>query len=235
METITVFIDEAWRGPIAGPVVVGLIMGWDTTDRSPYKDSKSLSSKQRKLLADQIKSDSSIIRATGSASPKEIDRNGIIRALRWATIRGLYKMIYQMSKGIGFAIEKNNQCYRKVLSQQLSILTHNLSPVTLVIDWNHTFGLDQELWVSVHTIIKWDRDVPQISAASILAKTTRDAEMIKLWATYAWYGFEQHMWYGTAKHYQAITALGLCTIHRITRITNTIYCKNHQNTHTWLD
>lgn len=211
---IMIYIDEAWRGPIAGPVTVGLVIGSSDTDRSWYANSKSLTAKRRQQLADMIKSDSSIIRTTWSASAKEVDRNGIIRALRWAVIRGLYKVVGQMVDGIGYQTNKHKQCYRKVLLQELSVLTYNLWPITLVIDWNHTFWLDTELWISVQTIIKWDRDIPQIGAASILAKTTRDAEMMKYWVKYPWYGFEQHMWYGTRKHYAAIEELGLCEIHR---------------------
>jgi ribonuclease HII len=207
-----VYIDEAWRGPIAGPVTVGLVIGSESTDRSWYADSKSLTARQRELLADKIKSDPSIIRATGSASAKEIDRNGIIWALRWAAIRGLYTLIHK-SQIITHNPKQPKQCYRKKLIHTLWTL-QTLWTFKLIIDWNHTFWLDTELWITVQTIIKWDRDVPQISAASILAKTTRDHEMINFWATYPWYEFEQHMWYGTAKHYQAIKTLWLCEIHR---------------------
>lgn len=207
-ETIVVYIDEAWRGPIAGPVTVGLVVGSKSTDRSWYADSKSLTAKRRQELANMIKSDSSIIRTTWSASAKEVDRNGIIRALRRAIIRWLYSLIKKI-------YHNNTQlqwkwCYHKKL---LNIIKSGLG-IRLIIDGNHSFWLDTELWINVQTIIKWDRDVPQISAASILAKTTRDAEMIKLWANYPWYGFEQHMWYGTRKHYAAIEELGVCEIHR---------------------
>ncbi len=198
--SLTIYIDEAWRGPIAGPVTVGLVIGSQSTNRSWYTDSKSLSARQREQLADKIKSDSSIIRATGSASAKEIDRNGIIWALRWATIRGLRELASK------WEIEWSSWVSRKP-----AIIPNTRK---LIIDGNHTFWLDTKLWITVQTIIKWDRDIPQISAASILAKTTRDHVMTKLWAKHPWYGFEQHMWYGTAKHYQAIKQLGLCEIHR---------------------
>jgi ribonuclease HII len=214
---MNIYIDEAWRWPIAWPVVVGLVRGTDTTDRSSYQDSKSLTPKQRELLYHKIASDPSIIRATGSASAKETDRNGIIWALRWATIRGLHhliRLVIARNEAIQWISSKWKQCYRKKLIQDLRLVTHNSIPVTLIIDWNHTFWLDAALWINVQTIIKWDRDVPAISAASILAKVTRDREMIKMWTSYPWYGLEQHMWYGTSKHYQAIKEWGLCEIHR---------------------
>ncbi len=216
---LSIYIDEAWRGPIAGPVTVGLVIGSESTDRSWYADSKSLTARQRELLADKIKSDSSIIRATGSASAKEIDRNGIIWALRWAVIRAAFVIARNVVKRNDAAIQwvKNKESMDRHSRPSLAMtkdLLKNLWPITLIIDWNHTFWLHTELWITVKTVIKWDRDIPQISAASILAKTTRDHHMIKMWATYSWYGFEQHMWYGTAKHYQAIQKLGLCEIHR---------------------
>lgn len=210
---IVVYIDEAWRGPIAGPVTVGLVIGSESTDRSSYQDSKSLSAKQRQQLAHQIKSDSSIIQATWSASAKEIDHNGIIWALRSSVMRGLYLLIHKLQP-INYSLEIRKQWCRKKLVKEIELLTLNLTTLTLVIDWNHTFWIEKELPVTIKTIIKWDRDIPQISAASILAKTTRDELMARSVAKYPWYGFDRHMWYGTKKHYEAIAELGLCEIHR---------------------
>jgi hypothetical protein len=190
-----VYIDEAWRDPIAGPVVVGLVIGSESTDRSWYADSKSLSARQREMLANKIKSDPSIVRATGSASAKEIDRNGIIWALRWAVIRGLYHLMKHMSPwqgrpvgspkgwntlgaGVGGGLWK--QCYRKQLVEQIKLLTLNFTPLTLIIDWNHTFWLDIELWITVQTIIKWDRDILQIVQPASLP---RRPEMLR-WSNY---------------------------------------------------
>ena len=208
---ITVYIDEAGRWPIAWPVMVGLVLGDKHTDRSHYQDSKILTTKRREQLADQIKSDSSIVRSTGSASAKEIDRNGIIRALRWATIRWLYSLIKKISNGP--QLQWRWWYYIKLLNIIQSWLN-----VQLIIDGNHMFWLDINLWISVQTIIKWDRDIPQISAASIIAKTTRDNLMIRFSIKYLWYELDRHMWYGTKKHYEAIVKLGLCEIHRKKRI-----------------
>lgn len=217
--SIMIYIDEAWRGPIAGPVVVGLVIGSQSTDRSWYQDSKSLTTKQRRKLLDKIKSDPSIIIATWSASAKEIDRNGIIRWLRWAVIRAIFVIARSAVKRNDVAIQwvedkENMDRHARPSLAMTNELLKNLWPTTLIIDGNHTFWLEHELPVTITTIIKWDRNIPQISAASILAKTTRDELMIKLSSKYPWYRFEQHMWYGTSKHYATIAQLWLSEIHR---------------------
>lgn len=75
MNTITIYMDEAGRGPIAGPVTVGLVVDSHDVNWSIYHDSKLLTAIQRARLADHIIQDPSIIYVTGSASAKEIDRN----------------------------------------------------------------------------------------------------------------------------------------------------------------
>ncbi len=76
-------------------------------------------------------------------------------------------------------------------------------------DGNSTFGVS-----GLSTLVKADATVPEVSAASILAKVTRDREMVKLGALYPEYGFEGHKGYGTATHVEAIRQYGYCPIHR---------------------
>lgn len=76
-------------------------------------------------------------------------------------------------------------------------------------DGNSTFGVS-----GLRTMVKADATVPEVSAASILAKVTRDREMIELASFYPQYGFEAHKGYGSATHIAAIRQYGYCEIHR---------------------
>jgi ribonuclease HII len=76
-------------------------------------------------------------------------------------------------------------------------------------DGNSTFGVS-----GLTTLVKADATVPEVSAASILAKVTRDREMVKLAVLYPEYGFEGHKGYGTAAHVEAIRKYGHCPLHR---------------------
>lgn len=76
-------------------------------------------------------------------------------------------------------------------------------------DGNCSFGIPE-----LKTLIKADITIPEVSAASILAKVTRDREMVQLAALYPEYGFEGHKGYGTASHIEAIQKYGYCELHR---------------------
>gem|GEM_PF-5259821 len=92
---IHIYIDEAGRGPLAGPVYVGLIL-WNKSPKAKefksYKDSKKLSEKQREALFTQLEQ-SSISRSHGKSSAAYIDRNGIVAAIRHAIVQGVKKLI----------------------------------------------------------------------------------------------------------------------------------------------
>jgi ribonuclease HII len=86
----------------------------------------------------------------------------------------------------------------------------------LIIDGNHTFGLDKSLDIHVITVIKGDSKNPLIAAASIVAKVERDVYMTKVVKKFPVYGFEQHKGYGTQAHRQAIKKYGISSLHRST-------------------
>lgn len=164
-------IDEAGRGPLAGPLVMaGVIL------HKPIKglnDSKKLSEKKRELLFDIIvqHSDHKIIRF----SAEQIDELGLSACLRM----GL--------KEILLALHADD----------------------FLFDGNSTFGVR-----GLRTMVKADALIPEVSAASILAKVTRDREMVTLSAHYPHYQFDTHKGYGTASHIEAIRLHGYCKIHR---------------------
>ncbi len=192
---IHIYIDEAGRGPLAGPVYVGLIL-WNKSGKAKefksYKDSKKLSERQRETLFAQLEQ-SNILRSYGKSSAAYIDKNGIVSAIRWAIVQGVKRLI----------------------------LKPDWSTITLHIDGNTDFGLRKKFpWITICTYIKGDDRIPAISAASIIAKVSRDREMLKLDKEHSSYGFAQHKGYGTQQHRIMIATHWLSSIHRKS------FCKN---------
>jgi ribonuclease HII len=195
-----IYIDEAGRGPLAGPVYVGLILEDWSLKNSVFKkfgDSKQIAPKKREELFDGLEN-SSIVWSYGSSSAAHIDRFGIVKALQQAICKGLWNLSWQE-----WIIKVN------ILRDWLA-----KNNILLVLDGNHDFGLSKLLHVGVQTIIKWDSKVKQIGAASIVAKVLRDREMFRLHKKYPTYGFAKHMGYGTQTHRDAIQKYGLTKIHR---------------------
>lgn len=180
-------VDEAGRGPLAGPVAVGVVAveeGFDVAKEFPgVADSKALSEgKREKLFAalrDRVKLGD--IRYTVEFSTAgDIDRLGISRAVELALYKGVRAL----------APEPDN--------------------VHVYLDGSLHAPPEYEQ----ETIIGGDASVPLISLASIAAKVTRDRLMKQFANRYPEYGFEKHKGYGTAAHYAALRTYGLSDIHR---------------------
>lgn len=188
-------VDEAGRGCLAGPVVAAAALfpaGFSFEKNLPgLNDSKKISAKAREKLAPAIKRHAVVWRI-GISWPDEIDEINILNA----TFRAM--------------------------SRAAAWLGRESSVPPLVIDGNHVIRVDA--WSAVCTIplpvqkavIDGDASVPQIAAASILAKTFRDALMEKLDRRYPGYGFAVHKGYGTKEHREAILHLNPCSMHRKT-------------------
>ncbi len=101
-----------------------------------------------------------------------------------------------------------SECLRRGLR---AIMDHFGPDVDYLFDGNSTLGV-----AGLKSRIRADADVPEVSAASIVAKVTRDREMVAAAETYPLYGFERHKGYGTRAHIEAIAAHGRCPIHRHT-------------------
>ncbi len=173
-------VDEAGRGPLAGPVYAACVV-FDHTNPTTFNgltDSKKLSEKKRDQLAIDIKQ---YARAwsIATASVMEIDRLNILQA--------------------------------SLIAMQRAVMNLSVTPDIVLVDGNHS----PQLEYPVRTIIKGDSLIPEISAASILAKTARDAEMRKLHQCYSLYGFDQHKGYPTKKHITALKLYGITPIHRL--------------------
>jgi ribonuclease HII len=170
-------IDEAGRGPLAGPVTAAAVVLPAGFPAGILADSKVLSPARRESAALVIK-DRAVAWAVGWASAEEIDSLNIHRATLLAMRRAVERL--------------------------------SVRPTLLVVD-----GLFvPEAGVPGRAVVRGDATVPEIMAASILAKTARDAWMTGYARREPGYGFEKHKGYPTAEHRAAIARLGPCAIHR---------------------
>jgi len=164
-------IDEAGRGPIAGPLVMaGVVL---KEEISGLRDSKKLTEKKREALFEEIiqKSEYKIV----EVSNKIIDE-----------------------KGLSFSI---NYCLNEIVK--------SLQADRYIFDGNSKFGVN-----ILETMIKGDDKVAEISAASILAKVTRDRFMRSIAKSYPEYSFAKHKGYITKQHIAEIKKFGYSNIHR---------------------
>jgi ribonuclease HII len=164
-------IDEAGRGPWAGPMTIaGVKLHKDIAE---LNDSKKLSEKKRELLYD-------IIVKNSSYHIVSIDNNTIDKL-------GL------------------SACLKNAIEE----IINNIDASTYLMDGNTSFGID-----NLEHKIKADATISEVSAASILAKVTRDRYMIEISKDYPKYDFHKHKGYGTKAHKEAILEYGFCPIHR---------------------
>ncbi len=171
-------VDEAGRGPLAGPVVAAAVILDPARPVAGLRDSKQLSAARREALAEQVR-ERALAWAVASASVEEIDRLDILQATLLAMARAVH----------GLA----------------------LAPTEAVIDGNRAPRLD----CAVRTLVGGDALDPRVSAASILAKTARDAEMRELHQRWPEYRFDRHMGYPTALHRELLVRHGPSPVHRV--------------------
>lgn len=189
-------IDEAGRGPLAGPVVVACVVMPRDSMIEGVNDSKKVSEKKREKLYDLI-IEEALGYGVGIISQEEIDRINILNA----TKEGLTNAIKELEKDLK---EKNRNFDKPEI-----ILVDALTKI----DTDH---------IPYKSIIKGDAKSYSIAAASIIAKVTRD-RIMRQWAeVYPMYGFEKHKGYGTAMHISAIKEYGLCPLHRRSFVKNIV-------------
>ncbi len=172
-------VDEAGRGPLAGPVVAAAVILDERCIIQGLADSKKLTALRREKLFDEIRA-KALCCSIAQASVEEIETLNILQAT--------------------------------LLAMRRAVEGLRLRPAKVLVDGNRLPVLD----VSAEAIVKGDALVPAISAASILAKVTRDRWCIELDAQYPQYGFAGHKGYGTAEHLAALKAHGACPQHRKT-------------------
>jgi ribonuclease HII len=170
-------VDEAGRGPLAGPVVAAAVILDDLQPIKGLADSKKLTAGRRELLFDEIRA-KALCFAVAQASVQEIDGLNILQAT--------------------------------LLAMRRAVEGLRLSPKLVLVDGNRLPTLPMR----AEAIVKGDALVAAISAASILAKVTRDRWCLEADELYPAYGFARHKGYGTALHLAALQAHGACPEHR---------------------
>jgi len=213
------FIDEAWRWPLAWPMHIGIILPLKKFDKKPFMDSKKLSEQQREILftkIEKLQQEWKVLFSIWSVSNTEIDKLGMTKSLNLAIKRGIWRLIF-LFKGGGqrpedFYCNKWSSISKKEIEKWQK---ETWEIIELIIDWNNKFWLDKDLGINVKTVIKWDDKIKEISMASILAKVSRDRVMEnEMDKKYPKYNFKKHKWYGTKEHRDAILKYGPCKIHR---------------------
>ena len=171
-------IDEAGRGPLAGPVVIGCVIMKPESFIEYVNDSKKVSESKREMLYEKI-TEEAVAWSTGIVDEKEIDELNILNATKKALTEAIDKL--------------------------------EVKPDVILVDALDKIDTKGIKYISV---IKGDAKIYSISAASIIAKVTRDRIMKEYDEVYPQYGFAGHKGYGTAKHIQAIKEHGICPLHR---------------------
>lgn len=170
-------VDEAGRGPLAGPVVAAAVILDELKPIKGLVDSKQLTARRREKLYDEIRA-KALCCSIAVASVEEIDQLNILQATMLAMQRAVHGL--------------------------------RLKPHKVLVDGNRLPTLD----VLAEAIVSGDALVPAISAASIIAKVTRDRMLQELHLQYPVYGFDRHKGYGTVVHLQALQAHGALPAHR---------------------
>ncbi|OIR03027.1 ribonuclease HII [mine drainage metagenome] len=191
--TLLAGVDEAGRGPLAGPVYAAAVILDPARPIEGLADSKTLSAKRRERLAAQVK-EQALAWAVAEGSVAEIDALNILQASLLAMARAVAGLWPQ--------------------------------PDGIEVDGLHCPAIA----LPARAIVRGDTQVAAISAASILAKTARDAEMLRLHELYPQYGLDRHKGYPTAAHLAALARHGVALIHRrsFAPVRRTLLLKGNQ-------
>ncbi len=177
-------MDEAGRGPLAGPVVAAaVVLGAEVP--AGVGDSKKLSAKRRAVLDEQIRASSHW--AVAVVEPEEIDRINIFQATMVAMTRCVRDLCVQFEQ-----------------APEIVLIDGNMTPERRCAEWN---------WPA-RAIVGGDGIEPAIGAASIIAKEWRDRLMIAAAAAHPHYGWERNKGYGTKEHMEALRVHGPTRLHR---------------------
>jgi ribonuclease HII len=170
-------VDEAGRGPLAGPVIAAAVILDPENPVNGLKDSKQLTPSRREALYLEI-TQKAIAWAVGRAGVEEIDRLNILQA----TLLAMQRAVVMLRPAAHYVLVDGNQCPR--------------------------------LDCPVEAVVRGDSTIAAISAASIIAKVTRDREMVEMDRRYPGYGLARHKGYPSQEHLRALHRLGVTPLHR---------------------
>ena len=171
-------VDEAGRGPLAGPVFAAAVILPEDLEIEGLNDSKKISEKKREQLFEIIK-EKAVAYSVAFATVEEIEQFNILEA----TYLAMNRAIEGLNTPADYALIDGNRVPR-------------------------------DIKIPCETVIKGDAKSCSISAASILAKVSRDRLLLEYDEQYPEYEFKKHKGYGTAAHYEAVKKYGLCPVHR---------------------
>ena len=206
---VLVGVDEAGRGPLAGPVIAAALLimpplnskikmqnaklrnsatqdDFESLLKLGVADSKKVSPKKREKIYEILTNDERVSWAVGEASEREIDELNILQA-----------SLLAMKRAVDLLFEKN----KKLAKEEFYVFVDGREVIP-------------NLAANQKSVIGGDAKVFSIAAASIIAKVTRDRLMLKYAEKYPQYQFEKHKGYGTKLHYEMIKKHGLSLIHR---------------------
>ena len=187
---LVVGIDEAGRGPLAGPVVASAVAVKDYSFSLPIRDSKKLTPAQRQALFHEIQEKAYV--GIGIISETVIDDINILQATFCAMINAVNQLILQLP-----------------LEERERLNSHE--DVLLLVDGNR---FETDLPYQYKTVVDGDNKIASIACASVIAKVTRDRILDTYHKILPEYGFCRHKGYATQEHRSAIARLGMSFIHR---------------------
>jgi ribonuclease HII len=192
-------LDEAGRGPLAGPVCAAAVILPPDFPRELLDDSKKLSPRKREEAERAIYA-SAALWGLGWASHTEIDELNIHRASLLA-MRRAFSALEAHPRYAALTALAGRPAARSAAERLEAIADGRFTP---------------DIPIPCRALIKADAEIPEVMAASILAKTARDREMERYARLYPQYGYEQHKGYPTKRHYELLARFGPSPIQRMT-------------------
>lgn len=210
-------IDEAGRGPLCGPVAAACCLLPVNEEILYLNDSKKLSEKKREQIYEEVTAKAAAY-GIGMSPPERIDEINILNATLEA-MRDAFDACMEMyrEKLLGNADAAGGSGASAGSIMDLTDLIPNESDSIVLVDGNRTVP---GIYFRQLTVVGGDAKCPSISAASILAKVTRDRLLAEYDRQYPAYGFARHKGYGTKEHIEAIRKYGALSIHRKSFLKN---------------